>query len=79
MKTYKFPQFNAELIDPQIIHLQWTDGYGANSMPVMAILQTPDGSKYGTDIGTFDYSEKGTYEDSDVMAWAIVELEKYAI
>jgi hypothetical protein len=44
-------------------------------MPVSAILQTPDGSKYWVDFGIFEYGE--TYEDTDVMEWAIVELEKY--
>jgi hypothetical protein len=72
---YKFENHRAELVDPKIIELLWQDKYGATSMPVSAILQTPDGSKYGVDFGTFEYGE--TYKDTDVMEWAIIELEKY--
>jgi hypothetical protein len=42
-------------------------------MPVIATLQTPDGSRFGgIDLGTFEYGE--TYEDADVMEWAVNQL-----
>ena len=77
--TYKFEQFKTEITDPTIESLIWTDSFGGQSMPVTAILKTPDGSKFGVDLGIFDYSEEGTYNDNDVMDWAIVELENYRV
>lgn len=75
--TYKFNNFKTELINPKIDSLSWMDSFGGQSMPVSAILKTPDGSKFGVDLGVFDYSAKGTYGDEDVMEWAVNELEKY--
>jgi hypothetical protein len=72
---YKFENHSSELVDPTIIDLIWQDRFGASCMPVSAILQTPDGSKFWVELGVFEYGE--TYEDSDVMDWALNELEQY--
>jgi hypothetical protein len=73
---YKFENYNIEIVDPTIVRLQYLDEFGASKMPVIATLQTPDGSRFGgIDLGTFEYGK--TYEDADVMAWAVNQLETF--
>lgn len=77
MKKYVFANFEGEIIDPRITGLQWLDTFGSTTIKVFASLQTPDGSKFGVEIGVFTYGL--TYEDADVMAWAVIELENYLL
>ena len=73
---YKFENYNIEIVDPTIVRLQYLDEFGATKMPVIATLQTPDGSRFGgIDLGVFEYGK--TYEDADVMAWALVQLDTF--
>jgi hypothetical protein len=73
---YKFENYNIEIIDPTIVRLQYTGEHGSNAMHVVATLETPDGSRFGgIDLGTFEYGK--TYEDADVMAWAVTQLETF--
>jgi hypothetical protein len=45
-------------------------------MHVVATLETPDGSRFGgIDLGVFHYTEP--FDDTQVMAWALAELENY--
>ncbi len=47
-------------------------------MQVAATLQTPDGSRFGgIDLGVFVYAEPFT--DTQLMAWALAELENYRV
>jgi hypothetical protein len=73
---YKFENYNIEIIDPTIVRLQYSGEHGSNAMHVVATLETPDGSRFGgIDLGTFEYGK--TYEDADVMAWAVNQLETF--
>ena len=73
---YTFENYNIEIVDPTIVRLQYLDEFGATKMPVIATLQTPDGSRFGgIDLGVFEYGK--TYEDADVMAWALVQLDTF--
>jgi hypothetical protein len=73
---YKFENYNIEIVDPTIVRLQYSGEHGSNAMHVVATLQTPDGSRFGgIDLGVFEYGE--TYEDADVMAWALVQLDTF--
>ena len=75
---YTFENYNIEIVDPTIVRLQYLDEFGASKMPVIATLQTPDGSRFGgIDLGVFEYGK--TYEDSDVMAWALVQLDTFKV
>jgi hypothetical protein len=75
---YKFENYNIEIVDPTIVRLQYLDEFGATKMPVIATLQTPDGSRFGgIDLGVFEYGK--TYEDADVMAWALVKLDTFKV
>ncbi len=77
MEKYKFENYEGEIVNPTINNLKWQDSFGGSCMPVAAVLVTPDGSKMQVDLGTFEYGE--TYEDSDVMDWAIQQLETFKI
>jgi hypothetical protein len=73
---YKFENYNIEIVDPTIVRLQYSGEHGLNAMHVVATLQTPDGSRFGgIDLGVFEYGK--TYEDADVMAWALVQLDTF--
>ena len=75
---YKFDNYNMEIIDPTIVRLQYTGEHGSQSMQVAATLQTPNGSRFGgIDLGVFVYAEP--FEDAQLMAWALAELENYRV
>lgn len=75
---YKFDNYNAEIVDPTIVRLQYSGEHGSNEIRTFATLQTPDGSRFGgIDLGAFVYTEP--YTDADLMAWALVQLETYLV
>ena len=75
---YKFENYNIEIIDPTIVRLQYTGEHGSNEIRTFATLQTPDGSRFGgIDLGVFVYAEP--FEDAQLMAWALAELENYRV
>ena len=76
MKTYKFPQFNAEITNPQIEVQAVNDSIKDKSCSVDVLLTT-DTAKFGVNFSGFMYSD--TWEDADIYAWVMVELEKYAV
>jgi len=78
MNRYKFDNYNIDIVDPTIVRLQFTGEHGSQSMQVAATLQTPDGSRFGgIDLGVFVYAEPFT--DTQLMAWALAELENYRV
>ena len=75
---YKFNNYNIEIIDPTIVRLQYTGEHGSNEIRTFATLQTPDGSRFGgIDLGVFVYNEP--FNDAQLMAWALNELENYSV
>jgi hypothetical protein len=75
---YKFDNYNIEIIDPTIVRLQYTGEHGSNAMHVVATIETPDGSRFGgIDLGVFAYNKP--FNDADLMAWALAELENYRV
>lgn len=76
MKIYKFPQFKAEITDPQI-EVQAVNDSIKNKMCSVDILLTTDTAKFGVNLSGFTYAD--TWEDADIYAWVMVELEKYEI
>lgn len=79
MKTYKFPNFNAEITDPQILSVSWSGNSTTTVLSVGAVLVSPDGSKFGVNIGEYDYSQNGNCSPQSIMDWAILELEKFKV
>jgi uncharacterized protein YlxP (DUF503 family) len=73
---YKFPQFKAEITDPQIAVQSVTDNLKEKTCSV-DILLTTETAKFGVNLSGFTYSD--TWEDADIYAWVQVELEKFAV
>jgi len=76
MKTYKLPQFKAEITDP-IITLQSVNDNLQEKTCSVDILLTTETAKFGINLSGFTYET--TWDDADIDAWVMVELDKYAV
>lgn len=77
MKTYKFAQFNVEIVNPTIEILVVNDLLPSKTCNV-DILLTTDSAKFGVNLEGFTYEL--TWEDADIENWVLnVELPKYEI
>jgi hypothetical protein len=76
MKKYKFPQFQAEITNPQIAVQSVNDNLKEKTCSV-DILLTTETAKFGVNLSGFEYET--TWEDADIYAWVQVELEKYEV
>jgi len=77
MKTYNFPQFNVEIVNPTIEIQQVNDALTSKTCSV-DILLTTDSAKFGVNLQGFTYEL--TWEDADIENWVLnVELPKYEI
>jgi hypothetical protein len=76
MATYKFPQFNVEIVDPIIIMITIHDNVLDHTCSVDLEL-TADGAKFGVNLPGFTYSLD--WNDEEVRIWAFTELQKYSI
>lgn len=74
--TYKFPQFNVEIIDPRIEIITILDTIAQKTCSVDVLLAT-DTSNFGVTLSGFTYSED--WNDSEVEIWTLTELSKYAV
>jgi hypothetical protein len=74
--TYKFEQFNVEIVNPTIEVQAVNDNIKSKSCAV-DILLTTDTAKFGVQLNGFTYAE--TWEDEDVYLWVQNELKKYEI
>lgn len=74
--TYKFEQFNIEIVNPTIEVLSVSDDIKQKTCSVSILLST-DSAKFGVDLNGFTYLD--TWEDSEVYKWVEVELKKYEL
>jgi hypothetical protein len=74
--TYKFEQFNVEIVNPTIEVQAVNDNIKSKSCAV-DILLTTDSAKFGIQLNGFTYAE--TWEDEDVYLWVQNELKKYEV
>ena len=74
--TYKFEQFNVEIIDPTIEVQAVNDNIKDKTCSVNLLLTT-DSAKFGVTLNGFTYSE--TWEDEDIYEWVSNELKNYEI
>jgi hypothetical protein len=74
--TYKFEQFNVEIVDPTIEVQAVNDNIKSKSCAVDLLLAT-DSAKFGIQLNGFTYAE--TWEDEDVYLWVGDELKKYEV
>jgi hypothetical protein len=76
MATYKFPQFNVEIINPTIQVITIHDTIAAKTCSVDVLLST-DNANFGVTLDGFTYVSD--WNDQEVEVWAMVELSKYEI
>jgi len=74
--TYKFPQFNVEIENPRIEVITILDTISSKSCEVLVNLVT-DTTTFGVILSGFTYTED--WNDTEVEAWTLLELEKYAV
>jgi hypothetical protein len=76
MATYKFDQFNVEIVDPTVEVITIHDTIAQNTCAVDVLLSTPT-ANFGVTLSGFTYSED--WNDEEVEIWTMVELQKYAV
>ena len=77
MAVYRFPQFNVDLVDPIMEVVMATYQIGGEPGAVSVVLSTDSERLIGE---TFDgFPNDGEWSDADVMAWAVLELEKHRV
>jgi len=76
MATYKFPQFNVEIVDPTIEVITIHDTIAQKTCAVDVLLFTPT-ANFGVTLNGFTYVSD--WNDEEVEIWTMVELSKYAV
>ncbi len=76
MATYKFEQFNVEIVTPTI-EVQAVNDNIKQKVCAVDLLLTTDTAKFGVQLNGFTYTE--TWEDEDVYLWVSEELKKYEV
>ena len=77
MATYKFPQFNVEIVNPIVDVVNVLDSINVKTCSVDVVLRT-DSATFGVNFSGFTYTE--TWDDEDIIMWVNnVELPKYEI
>lgn len=74
--TYKFPQFQLEITDPQVEVVAVNDSIKEKTCSA-DILLTTDTGKFGINLQGFTYET--TWEDADVYAWVQLELKQFEV
>lgn len=77
MATYRFNQFNVDLVDPTFYSVSADYIVGQPNVNIRATLETPDSKLYGVELGTMENTD--TWGDDEVMAQAIASLETHRI
>jgi uncharacterized protein YlxP (DUF503 family) len=72
--TYKFEQFNVEIVNPNVTVTGVFDNIKEKTCNVSLLLET-DSAKFGVTLSGFEYSD--TWEDDDIYAWVANELVNY--
>ena len=77
MATYKFPQFNIEIINPTITITTVHDSIQIKECSVDVLLTTSD-ANFGVTFTGFTYT--ADWNDQDIINWVNnVELPKYEV
>ena len=74
--TYKFEQFNVEIINPVVEVINVIDNINTKVCNV-DILLTTDTAQFGVTLNGFTYNE--TWDDADVINWVGIELQNYVV
>lgn len=77
MATYKFPQFNVEIVNPTVTLTKVTDNV-IDKFCSADVLLTTDSTFFG--VSFFGYSYSTDWNDQDIINWInSVELPKYEV
>jgi len=77
MATYKFEQFNVEIVNPTVKVVNVLDAINLKTCSVDVVLTT-DSATFGVNLQGFTYAE--TWTDEEIIIWVDdVELPKYEI
>lgn len=76
MATYKFEQFNLEIVDPTINVLHILDSIRSKTCSVDLLLTTDD-AEFGITLNGFSYLD--TWEDIDIINWVNTEIDKFLV
>jgi hypothetical protein len=77
MATYKFPQFNVEIINPTVTVTTVIDNI-IDKVCTANVLLTTTSANFGTDF--YGYTYTTDWNDQDIIDWVNnVELPKYEI
>ena len=76
MATYKFPQFNVEIVDPTIEVITIHDTIAQKTCSVDVLLSTSS-ANFGVTLTGFTYVTD--WNDEEVEIWTMVELSKYEV
>jgi hypothetical protein len=77
MATYKFEQFNVEIINPTVKVVNVLDAINKKTCSVNVVLTT-DSATFGVNLQDFTYAD--TWTDEEIILWVNdVELPKYEI
>jgi len=74
--TYKFEQFNVEIINPVVEVVNVIDNINTKVCNVDVLLTT-DTAEFGVTLNGFTYLE--TWDDADVVNWVGIELQNYVV
>ena len=77
MATYKFEQFNVEIVNPTVEVVNVADAINQKTCCVDVVLTT-DTATFGVNLQGFTYAE--TWTDEEIILWVNdVELPKYVV
>ena len=74
--TYKFPQFNVEIVDPTVEVLVIHDTIAKRTCSVDVLLTT-ETANFGITLDGFTYVSD--WNDEEVELWTLTELSKYEV
>jgi hypothetical protein len=74
--TYKFDQFNVEIVNPTIEVLNVIDTIALRTCNVEVLLST-DTANFGISLSGFTYVTD--WNDEEVELWSLTELSKYEV
>ena len=74
--TYKFPQFNVEIVNPRIEVLVIHDTIAKRTCSVDVLLTT-ETANFGITLAGFTYVND--WNDEEVELWTLTELSKYEV
>ena len=77
MATYKFPQFNVEIVNPTVTVLTVVDNIIDRVCSASVLLATPS-TNFGVEFTNYTYITD--WDDQDIINWVNkIELPKYLV